>query len=394
MRLLIDHSLVNEALWQARVTSLYPTLERLGQESFFHLPQQSEVLTSVKELVQSKVNAKLKLLFLVGIGGSSEGAQAIYEVWPPESDPHQPERPQIIFLEGLEPLLPAKLQKLLARLNRLDELLITVISLSGKTQETLTNYELVLAAARARFGESLAINDRLVFISRSSSPLALEAKKLGASFLPVAENIGGRYSLFSPAGLFPLAAAGLAVEDLCAGATEISEWLLAPDFSNPALVLAALDYEHFEAGRSILVDWFDRPSLESLGKWGRQLVAESLGKNGDGPTPLVAVAENDRHSLLQLDLGGPDNKFFHFISSDRDLGDEKIVRLKHRINEAVLQAYRRAHRPYLEIILPDSSLRSLGAYCQLRFAATVLMANLLDVDPFNQPEVEAYKLSM
>ncbi len=375
MRLVIDQSGIAEARLQSTVTSLYESLPQLAEEPFFKLPNDVQVLEQVQKLVKEKITPHLKYIILVGIGGSSEGAQAIYEALGVGG------KKKIIFLEGLEPNLPSTLADLFSQIKHPEEILVTVISFSGTTVETRLNAELVTAELAKRWPKNY--EERIVHVSQQA----------GADLM-VPPGIGGRYSLFAHDVLFPLAAAGIDIAALRAGAAEISEWLLAPDLSNPAILLAALDYLALEDGRGLLVDWFDRPSLESLGKWGRQLVAESLGKDGDGPTPLLAVAENDRHSLLQLDLGGPDNKFFHFISTDRDTGNEKIIKVKRAINEAVLQSYRRARRPYLELILPDLSPRSLGAYCQLRFAATVLFAHLLDVNPFNQPDVEGYKNSL
>lgn len=378
MRLLHEHSGIAEAKLKATGESLFPALSRLAAAPFFALPADAAALEAVERLVAERVDRRLKYLFLVGVGGSSEGVQAVYEAVR-GSQPDLAVFPKIIFLEGLEPGLPAALAPFLAQINSPEEVLGVVISFSGTTLETKLNAEILSSELKRRWPH--AWSERLVRISQ---------KAKGELLVP--PGLGGRYSLFAPNSLFPLAAVGIDLRALREGAREVSEWLLAPDLSNPAINLAASDYLALEDGRPIVMEWFDRPSLSGLGIWGRQLVAESLGKEGDGPTPVLAVAENDRHSLLQLDLGGPDNKFFHFISFDTEASE--LARCKRAINEKVLLAYRRAHRPYLEIVLPDLSPRSLGAYCQLRFAATVLEAELLGVNPFDQPDIETYKQSL
>mgnify|MGYP003315851776 FL=1 len=151
----------------------------------------------------------------------------------------------------------------------------------------------------------------------------------GVPMLPVPENVGGRFSILSPVGLFPAAMCGVKLKELLAGAADMEKRCRTDNLAeNPAGVLAALlYYSDVESGRSVhvLMPYADR--LRSLARWFQQLWAESLGKSvllsGDkrstGPTPLAALGSTDQHSLLQLLMEGPHDKVVLFIDVD-DLG--------------------------------------------------------------------------
>jgi len=149
--------------------------------------------------------------------------------------------------------------------------------------------------------------------------------------------------------------------------------------------------------------------LESLGKWFRQLTAESLGKDGEngatGITPLVSVGSVDLHSMQQLYMGGPNDKVHSLISvgsehsvdipsvDGLDEGPEQMGQghLMDAIEEGVEEAFSEADIPFIRVGLDDRSEAEIGAFLQHKMIETMVLGRLLKVNAFNQPNVETYK---
>jgi glucose-6-phosphate isomerase len=157
--------------------------------------------------------------------------------------------------------------------------------------------------------------------------------------------------------------------------------------------------------------------LESLGKWCRQLMAESLGKEFNrkgktanvGITPDVSIGSTDLHSMAQLYLGGPHDKFTVFLSVENSNSHISVPRLKGYSNlvygiqgkslesimgaifEGTKGAFRKGKRPFMEIKLPGKSEYALGQFLQFKMIETIYLGFLLGVNPFDQPNVESYK---
>jgi glucose-6-phosphate isomerase len=207
--------------------------------------------------------------------------------------------------------------------------------------------------------------------------------------------------------LLPLSLAGLEIEELRRGAREARERSLEPD--GPAARAAAALHENYEQGRGIHDMFVFSKELESLGKWFRQLTAESLGKDGDngatGITPLVSVGSVDLHSMQQLYMGGPDDKVHSLVSvgSDHsvdipsidglDKGPEGMNQehLMDAIEQGVEEAFSEAGIPFIQVGLDDRSEVEVGAFLQHKMIETMILGRLLEVNAFNQPNVESYK---
>ena len=281
-------------------------------EASINLPFDNELFKKVIDLKQKKVSEHLKYIVIIGIGGSNLGTKAVYDAFFGFYDTLQPKRyPKIIFLDTQDAEVLAKIVKLIESLNSKEEILVNAISKSGGTTETAANMEVVYESLSKKFG---VVNDRFVITTDEGSKMQLSAKQLGIDVLNVPKKVGGRYSIFSAVGLFPLALIGCDTDAIRKGAQRLRDSSL--EENNSAIISAAILYLHYKNNKNINDNFIFLPQLESLGKWYRQLLGESIGKDGKGITPTVSIGSTDLHSVGQLYLGGPKDKITTFISSE------------------------------------------------------------------------------
>lgn len=388
-------------------------------ESSLRLAFDNSIAEKVLETVKGKTNERLKTIVLVGIGGSNLGAKAVYDALFGYADALNPGRfPKMLFIESCDSAYASQVQKFLQEhITDPNEILIVIASKSGSTLETAANAEFLLQSLKPHIKDIL---QRVVVITDSNSALWKSAKEGGIAILEVPAMVGGRYSVCSPVGLFPLAAAGIDIATLLKGAKQSLEQCLNQNIdANPAALSAAIQFFHFKKGISLHNVFLFCPELESAGKWTRQLIAESLGKEHDnegntvnaGITPLVSIGTTDLHSMLQLYLAGPRDKLTTFISQETQYSEPMIPNadpiifqntiqtikgksfdgIMHAVLEGVKQSYRARNLPFMEIALEDTKEQSLGEFLQYKMAETMFLANLLDINAFDQPAVEAYK---
>lgn len=371
---------------KAAQKQLKPYLERLQAvssskeyaipESSIHLPKDEQLLHTVLTMKARVVSKKLKRIVVVGIGGSSLGAKAVYDALFGSTDLLEPDRfPKIIFLDTLDQNYFARLVKFLSRASSSEEILVNIVSKSGSTLETKMNAELLIAALGRRWKD---IDRRIVTTTDFESPLWRNGEEKDMELLSQPECVGGRYSVMTAVGLFPLASAGVNVKKLRQGARSVS--------IHGAAQSASVIFSHYKQRRHIHNLFLFEPALASLGAWHRQLMAESLGKNGKGILPIVSIGTTDLHSMAQLYLGGPNEEFTTFVSAEKNM-----IRARAAIFEGVKAAYKKKKRPFMEISLPDLTERSLGAFMQFKMIETMCLGFLMDVNAFDQPEVELYK---
>jgi glucose-6-phosphate isomerase len=328
-------------------------------ESSINLPFDEHQLKSIRVITEHFNAGGIKCLVVIGIGGSGLGSRAFYDAFKDRVTT------EVVFLDTVVEPLPD-----LSKYGK-EDILINVISKSGTTYETNINLNKLL-------------NTYPHFKERVVYTTGLERDDV---FLSIPEKVGGRFSTLSPVGLFPLTAMGLDIVSLLEGAMEARKFCLNNDvFDNYAALSAIVTFLNYQKGRSIKVNFIFHPQLESLGKWYRQMVAESLGKEGKGITPIVSIGTNDLHSMLQLYLAGPDDKFTEFISAEKNLPTELIP-----ISEGVKKSYQKNNRPYAEISLGEISERSIGHYMQYKMIEVMYLGKLFGVNTFDQPAVEDYK---
>jgi len=338
---------------------------------------------------------------LIGAGGSSLGAQCLADLAGARR------AATFVFLDGLD---GDSLDDALAAQD-LDATGFIVISKSGGTVETLAQTLVAIRAVETAGIKPLA-ERFLIVVAPGENPL----RRLAARFdLPVLDHdpgIGGRYSVLSVVGALPALLLGLDPVALREGAeAALGRSLNDPIDEAPAAVGAALSvglWRERGINESVLMPYADQ--LRRLGGWYCQLWAESLGKGGQGTTPIQARGPADQHSLLQLFLDGPANKLHTLITVDTagtgaqvpsDLASAVGLGVigHHRIGDIVAaQARATAEtlvargRPTRVIGLPWLDERALGALFMHFMLETIIAACLLGIDPFDQPAVEEGKV--
>ncbi len=420
-----SQSTISPSLVQSSQSSLDPYLQDLSDAAKSHeytkgygsvaLPDDEETLRLVQEMGKQLITSELKYVIDIGIGGSNLGAKAVYDALLGFKDMLEPNRyPKMLFADTNDPeYLQALVAFLQQNVSKPEQVIINVISKSGGTTETITNAEMVLSAL-----SGLDIQDRIVITTEKSSPMGAATDRLKYRFLPH-PNVGGRYSIFSTVGLFPLLCAGIDIVALRLGAARMRDECLTNSDRNPALHSASTLHALLERGYVIHDLFFFHSELESLGKWYRQLMGESLGKEHDldgkqvfaGMTPTVSIGSTDLHSMAQLYMGGPRNKVTTFISSSRSatiktpsnfVFEGLVPHIENRpvaeIMDAILKgtqiAYTKQQLPHMHIELDAIDEESIGAFMQMKMIEMMLLAQLIHVDAFDQPHVELYKTEM
>ncbi len=401
------------------------TLNGIVEKGGYDAPECSINLVSDKEhaqkteaLAEKLSSEHLEIVFVVGIGGSNLGTMAIYEALYGKSDVFLSRAPKLIFADTNNSREMEIMKKVVEEsISDPREFVLNIVTKSGTTTETIANAGFLFDILSHKFGEKIAAERTVVTTDYESSLWKIALEK-GMHALAVPENVGGRYAVFSAVGLFPLRLVRVNIQELLAGALLMRENCVKKNgLENPALFGAVATYLYSRKKLSMYNSFFFNSELESVGKWWRQLYAESLGKryNKDGGsihagmTPIVSVGSIDLHSMVQLYFGGPKDKFTNFIYAENSKG-MAIVPTEHvfkslspdisgkdfaDIMDAILtgtkEAYKEHALPFIETVFPNIDAYSVGAFMQMKMIETMLLAKLWNIDAFDQPEVESYK---
>jgi glucose-6-phosphate isomerase len=387
-------------------------------EGSLNLSKDAALITEVKALAEQKTSPSLKYNIVVGIGGSNLGTKAVYDAilgFRDTMSPEGEEYPKLLFAETTDPEWLLGIEHLIENLQSPDEILVTVISKSGGTTETLANFEIIAAALTSKIGD---VHERIVAITDEGSKLwdAAGAKNIARLSLP--KQVGGRYSVLSAVGLFPLQTVHIDIAQLQQGAAQMLDSCLGDGGQNIAAESAQTLAAHLQKGYTINDNFFFHPELESLGKWYRQLMGESVGKaqslTGEtvhtGITPTVSLGSTDLHSVGQLYLGGPKDKLTTFVSApnknvrvpvpENRIFPDLVPVINGKTAEDIMQAilngvqiaYQKANLPYMHVTLDKIDEASLGAFLQFKMLEMMYLGQLLNVNSFDQPNVEDYKV--
>lgn len=353
--------------------------------------------------------AKFEHVIVLGTGGSSLGGQTLVALKDQGFGP-QSGRPKLWFMDNVD---PSTFTELAARLP-LDRTGLIVISKSGTTAETLTQFLTLLPEFESKVGKDKLAEHVIAITEPSDNALGRIAARIGCPILDHDPRVGGRFSVLSLVGLLPAMIAGLDVGAVREGAASVLDPVLeASDASDlPPAIGAALSVglaRERGIGTTVLMPYCDR--LGYFGFWYRQLWAESLGKGGNGTTPVRAMGTVDQHSQLQLYLGGPADKMFTVlildtagkgrkIASESLGGDKALAYLENQslgdllLAEADATAATLAKNGRPTRIMRISTLdeRVMGALMMHYMLETMFAAHLLDVDAFDQPAVEEGKI--
>lgn len=311
---------------------------------------------------------KFENILVLGIGGSSQGLKCLSAALAPYQN-----KPKLFVAENPDPMVANPL------LESLDfsKTLLVVISKSGATIETWTLFDC--------FRKRVQPDQMVVITEKKESPLYQVVTKEKAAFLEVPKNIGGRFSVFSPVGLFPLALLGVDIDSLLNGARNSLE---NPNiFYHNGTIHFLSNRDH---GKNISVLMSYGECFKEFGPWYAQLWAESLGKNGKGQTPIAATGPKDQHSLAQLFLDGPKDKLITFVKLKED-PKNPLSHLMERECLATTQALWDANCPSVTLTLEKPDAENFGALlmgCQIQTAFT---GHLMGLNPYDQPAVEKIK---
>ena len=362
------------------------------------LPHKRDDLEGLKRVADDMVQS-CDVVLVLGTGGSSLGGKSLVALADKGFGP-RPGRPPIHFLDNIDPVT---FDALFAAIDK-KRVGLVAISKSGTTAETLTQLLTVLERLTPAF--FVAITEP------ADNPVRRLATRRGAVVIDHDPGLGGRYSVLSCVGLLPALIAGLDAGAVRQGAASVLDQLLAAErpAEAPAAVGAALNMAAVGAGIGItvLMPYVDR--LADFGLWFRQLWAESLGKQGQGTTPVRAMGTVDQHSQLQLYLDGPADKLFTLITvvstgksiaiPPASLEDSRLSYLAGRTLGDLLEAEARATyhtllrhgRPTRLIALDRLDETVMGGLFMQLMLETILAAKLIGVDAFDQPAVEEGKI--
>jgi len=355
----------------------------LKKELIINYPLLNSLTNKYKYSFKKKDVKKLqnfKLYNLIGMGGSILGSEAIYD------------------------FLNHKIKKKFEFYNNLKSKNITksenkkvnlIISKSGNTLETISNFNLILKNQKK--------NKNVIITENKNNFLTLLAKKLKAEIFEHKNYIGGRYSVLSEVGMLPAQLMGLNERKF----KRLNYLMKSKTFTNLLIQNVNFIYKCISKGKknSVILNYDEKS--ENLFKWYQQLTAESLGKKSKGVFPIVSSMPKDNHSLLQLYLEGPKNNFFTFFNvmndksqklESKNLFNQFSILKKKNINEivnsqkrATENVFSRKNIPFRSFKALNRSEETLGELFCFFILETILLGRLLNVNPFDQPSVELIK---
>ncbi|WP_088008099.1 glucose-6-phosphate isomerase [Indiicoccus explosivorum] len=351
------------------------------------------------------IRDKADVLVVIGIGGSYLGAKAVLSALSPYFS--QEDNGTEILFAGHH-VSGEYLKQLLDHLDG-KEVMVNVISKSGKTTEPALAFRFLKKYMEDRYGDEAA--SRIIVTTDAEKGALLNlAKESGYERFVVPDDIGGRYSVFTAVGLLPIAAAGFSVEQLLAGARDAEEAYKELDFErNTAVRYAAVRHYLYTEGYTNEVSAVFEPKLSFVQEWWKQLFGESEGKEGKGIFPASVVFTTDLHSMGQYIQDGMRNLFETFLlvkeaaedvtvfQADED-GDELNYMAGITLQEFNHVAYRGTSEAHLSGGVPQMSLTvekldefHVGHLLYFYMLSCAYSAYQLGINPFDQPGVEDYK---
>ena len=332
--------------------------------------------------------SKYKNIIIIGMGGSILGTKSIYSFLEKKI------KKKVFFFDNLDLNLNLKYRKI----KNLKNSCFIVASKSGKTIETIINLGTI-------FSKNLLKNKLIIIAEPTDNALMVIANKYNAEVIQHKEFISGRYSVLSETGMFPAALMGLNLMKF----KNLKKLIKNKNFISTLIQNVACIYTLIskKINNSVILNYDS--NLNNLGYWYQQLVAESLGKKGKGINPTLSFGPKDHHSLLQLYLDGPKDKFFTFFNSSQKEDKFKVSQdiipnnmrflknknLRFIINaqcNAVKNIFKLKKIPFRQITFNKKNEEELGEIFTFFVLETILLSRLMNINPFDQPAVEQVKI--
>jgi glucose-6-phosphate isomerase len=368
-------------------------------QGFYDILDDTKTLTKIQEFITPALKSRYKFIVVLGIGGSALGTITLKNSLKHEHG-CQLGQTQLIVLDNIDPDLITEVEDVI----NLAETLFIVVSKSGGTVETLSQYNYFRAKIEA---QNLAVTNHFIFITDPKTGLLREisqSEKITAFDIP--ENVGGRFSVLTPVSLLPAALIGLDIEDLIKGAKKARQAFFALDpEKNPAYKLAKIQYLLYQKQKVMNVIMPYSTKLAPITAWYAQLLAESIGKEGIGITPVSAKGVTDQHSQNQLYHDGPNDKLLMFIQiqnfknkisiPETDnfpyLKNTTFNELLELEMQGTIDSLTAQDRPTIKLSIPELSEKSLGALFFMFQASVAFLGEMFKVNAYDQPGVELSK---
>ena len=408
--------------YQERITHIIADLNKRKDKPgqwlrWMNLGYSEETVWYVKEFA-SMVEGRFENILVLGIGGSALGGIAVTEAllkpyWNLLTPEQRNNQPRIFFLDNIDP------DSINSLLNILDlkKTLVNVITKSGSTAETMSQYMIVKDLLEKELGDDYRKNI-VVTTDKNIGILKQLADQEGYKTFIVPDDVGGRFSVFSAVGLLPFALVGIDIDEITNGIKDMDLALKNLDIhENIAAQNALIHYlMDTKKGKNLSVMMPYSSRLKYVSDWYVQLWAESLGKEYDkegnrvniGPTPIKALGVTDQHSQIQLYNEGPNNKVINFIRvKEFDttleipkifeytgigyLGGKTINDLLNAEADSTRVALADYQRPTVTIIIPKINGYYVAQLLYMLEVQTAIAGELYNIDTFNQPGVEQAK---
>ena len=400
------------------IVDLNKRKDKLGQWlQWMNLGYNEETLWYVKEYA-AMVQGRFDNILVLGIGGSALGGIAVTEAllkpfWNLLSPEQREGLPRIFFLDNIDP------DYMVGLLNVLDlkKTLVNVITKSGSTAETMSQFMIVKNILEQELGDNYRYNI-VATTDKKTGILRQIAEQEGYKTFVVPDDVGGRFSVFSAVGLLPFALVGIDIDEIVNGIKDMDLALKNTDIKENIAAQNALIHYLLDTkkGKNLSVMMPYSSKLKYVSDWYVQLWAESLGKNKDkegndvcvGPTPIKALGATDQHSQIQLYNEGPNNKVINFIrvkNFDNTLeipnifeytgigylGGKTINQLINAEADSTRVSLADYKRPTVSIYLDKVDGYNVAQLLYMLEVQTAIAGELYNIDTFNQPGVEQAK---
>lgn len=402
------------------VLNAYKTVQAnrgTGMMGWTELPYNQKEI--VEDIIATAKDVKKKFdnFVVLGIGGSALGPIAVFQALCHLRHNELPKKvrkaPKLYVEDNVDP----ERMKALLDVIDIEKTCFNVITKSGATSETMSQYLIIMKILKDKLGAK-AKDHMIATTSEKKGNLIKIAREEGLKTFYIPDGVGGRFSELCPVGLLPASVVGIDIKELLKGAAYMDKICKNKDVrKNPALMSALLEYLAMQKGKNISVMMPYADSLKYIADWYCQLWGESLGKavdkNGNkvyaGQTPVKSLGVTDQHSQVQLYREGPFDKVITLIGVEnyrttveisegcKDIPDVSFL-CGHTMNELITAerkateyALTTANRLNYTITLPEVNAFTIGQLLFMFEMETAFAGEMLNIDTFNQPGVEGGK---